>query len=382
MSLNCVSADYRRLSISRTRGGDRQEPISSFRSDSANLDLIRAAAVLSVVYTHICDMNRLGPPMIRWHIGQLGVITFFVHTSMVLMLSLERTKLRGAALFGSFYLRRFFRLYPLSIFCVTLAMITWRTPVYAAPFRHWRIAEYLSNLMLTTNLTITDSMVGGLWSLPIEVQMYISLPFLFLLGRARSVGALALLWGLSVPVAILQLRFSCRLSVLGFAPCFIAGIIAWKLSLSVKRRLPGWLWPFAFAATVPIFFLAPQKADMPYRWIFCLALGLAIPWFQEIRFRPLQVAAHAVAKYSYGIYLSHVTVMIWSSGLPAPATVRWAICAILLAVVPIAMYHCIEHPMIAAGQNVARRLFRTTGVPAAGATRARAALQLSPDSPR
>jgi peptidoglycan/LPS O-acetylase OafA/YrhL len=373
MSLSQVSANYRRFSISQTGSGDRQTPVSSFRSDSGNLDLIRAAAVLSVLFQHVCDYNRLAPPMIRWHVGQLGVITFFVHTSMVLMLSLERAKLQGTALFGSFYLRRFFRLYPLSVFCVTVAMITGQAPVYEAPFRHWRFAEYLSNVMLTNNLTITDSMVGGLWSLPIEVQMYICLPFLFLLGRARPAGAVALLWVLSVPLAILQLHISCRLSVLGFAPCFIAGVIAWKLSLSVKRRLPGWLWPFAFAATAPIFFLAAHKTDMYYRWIFCLALGLAIPWFQEVRFRPLQVAAHAVAKYSYGIYLSHLAVIMWSFGLPVPVVARWVICGILTVAAPIAMFHCIEHPMIAAGQNVARRFFRASGVAGAGAVHARAA---------
>src|ERR1017187_99512 len=123
MSLSQVSANYRRFSISQTGSGDRQTPVSSFRSDSGNLDLIRAAAVLSVLFQHVCDYNRLAPPMIRWHVGQLGVITFFVHTSMVLMLSLERAKLQGTALFGSFYLRRFFRLYPLSVFSVVRLLL-------------------------------------------------------------------------------------------------------------------------------------------------------------------------------------------------------------------------------------------------------------------
>jgi peptidoglycan/LPS O-acetylase OafA/YrhL len=291
--------------------------------------------------------------MIGWHFAQMGVLIFFVHTSMVLMLSLERTKLTNKALFGSFYLRRFFRLYPLSAFCVTVAMVVGRSPDPAAPIHSWRWIEYLSNLTLTTNLTYTDNMVGGLWTLPIEVQMYIALPFLFLLGRARSTGAIALLWMLSVPLAILQVHTSARLNVLGYAPCFIAGVLAWKLSLSAKRHLSGWLWPFAFIATWPLFFAAAHEDSMYFRWIFCLGLGLTIPWFQEIHFRPLQVAAHVVAKYSYGIYLSHVALMMWSFALPV--TARWIVFAILAVVVPIAMFHCIEHPMILIGQKVAKR---------------------------
>jgi len=294
----------------------RSAPGSSFHSDSSNLDLIRATAVLSVFFAHLYDMWTGERSFLGWHFAQMGVLIFFVHTSMVLMLSLERTKLRGKALFGSFYLRRFFRIYPFSMFSVTLAMVLSRAPEMAAPIRHWHWSEYLSNLMLTTNLTFTDNMVGGLWTLPLEVQMYVTLPFLFLLGRARSTGAIMLLWVLSVPLAILQMHTSGRLNVLGYAPCFIAGVIAWKLSLWVKRRLPGGLWPFAFMATWPLFFMATHENNMYFRWLFCLGLGLTIPWFQEIRFPPLRVAAHFVAKYSYGIYLSHVAVIMWSLGLP------------------------------------------------------------------
>ena len=351
-------------------------PASSFRSDSSNLDVIRATAVLSVFFAHLLglflDSTTTGRQLahtglmasyvrsnIGWHFAQMGVLTFFVHTSMVLMLSLERTKLTGRALAESFYVRRFFRIYPLSMFCVTVAMVMGRSPNMAAPVRSWYWPEYLANLTLTTDLTYSDNMVGGLWTLPIEVQMYVTLPFLFLLGRARPVKALLLLWALAVPLAILQLHTSARLDTLGYVPCFLAGVIAWKLSLSVRRRLPGWLWPFGFVATWPLFFVSTHQNDMYFRWIFCLGLGLAIPWFQEIRFRPLKVAAHFVAKYSYGIYLSHIAVQMWSFGLAAPMAARWAILTILAVVVPVAMYHCIEHPMIVVGQKLTKRFFET-----------------------
>ena len=332
-------------------------PVSSYRSNSSNLDLIRAVAVLSVFFAHLHDIVFGGHPALGWHFAQMGVLIFFVHTSMVLMLSLERTKLAGKDLFGAFYLRRFFRIYPLSMFCVTMAMLVHRAPSLTDPVRDWKWTEYLSNMALTTNLTYTDVMVGGLWTLPLEVQMYLVLPFLFLLGRGRSRRILFLLWIVSIPIAILQLHTTGRLDVLGYAPCFISGVIAWKLSLSLPRRFPGWLWPAGFVATWPLFFMATHQNDMYFRWVFCLGLGLAIPWFQEIQFAPIKKVAHLVAKYSYGIYLSHTAVIMWSFGLPVAAAARWIIFAALAFVIPVAMYHVIEHPMILAGQRLSQRIF-------------------------
>lgn len=326
---------------------------SSFHSDSANLDLIRAVAVLSVFFAHLYDISNGGTDsLLGWHLAQIGVLIFFVHTSMVLMLSLERTKDDG--LFAAFYTRRFFRIYPLAIFCVTVAFLVHRSPEMAAPVRHWTWIEYLSNVSLTTNLFYIDNMVGGLWTLPIEVQMYLTLPFLFLLGRKRGI-FLPLLWLASIPLAILQLRTTGRLIVMSYAPCFISGVIAWRLSRDVRRRVPGALWPLGFAACYPLFFVANHDNHMYFRWAFCLALGLAIPWFQEIPFRTVKVGAHYIAKYSYGIYLSHIAVMLWSLSLPVSMAARWTVLSFLAIVCPIAMYHLIEHPLIQVGQRVSRR---------------------------
>jgi peptidoglycan/LPS O-acetylase OafA/YrhL len=96
---------------------------------------------------------------------------------------------------------------------------------------------------------------------------------------------------------------------------------------------------------------------MYFRWLFCLGLGLTIPWFQEIQFPPLKVTAHFVAKYSYGIYLSHIAVIMWASGLSVPVASRVIILALLAVIAPIAIFHLIEHPMIVVGQKLAKRVF-------------------------
>jgi peptidoglycan/LPS O-acetylase OafA/YrhL len=333
------------------------EPGSSLSRDNPNLDLIRAAAVLCVFGGHLHYFRTGKETDLSWHFGQIGVLIFFVHTSLVLMMSLDRTRLTGSSLFSAFYLKRFFRLYPLSIFCVVIAFVFGVSPEPPL-FRHWTWPEFASNLTLTTNLFYVTPMVGGLWTLPLEVQMYAVLPFLFRLAKKRSVAfILTFWWVFCIPVAIVQLQISARLNVLGFAPCFVAGIIAWRLSLKQRPRLPGWLWPIAFVASWEVFLISSQANIMYYRWAFSLLLGLMIPWFKDISYRPLVKVASIVAKYSYGIYLSHIGIILFSFGLHKSPVVRWLVFISLSVSAPVLMFHIIEDPMIRLGKLLAVRFF-------------------------
>ena len=291
-------------------------PASSTSRDNPNLDFIRAAAVLCVFGGHLHRYLGGRETELSWHFGQIGVLIFFVHTSLVLMMSLDRTRLTGPSLFSVFYIRRFFRLYPLSIFCVTVAFVFSANSEISEPFRHfhhWTWLEYASNLTLTNNLFYVNTMVGGLWTLPIEVQMYFILPFLFLMARRRSVTFILAFWLVAcIPLAMLQMRISARLDVVEFAPCFVAGIVAWRLSAKLSPCLPGWLWPFAFVASWELFLLSSQQHSMYFRWAFSLSLGLLIPLFKDISYKPLVKAAFVVARYSYGIYLSHIALILFS----------------------------------------------------------------------
>ena len=86
--------------------------------DSPNLDALRACAVGFVVLSHIPYFVGWEDP--GWYrikaLGHLGVAMFFVHTTLVLMMSLERS---GHAA-GPFLIRRFFRIFPLSMAVVLL----------------------------------------------------------------------------------------------------------------------------------------------------------------------------------------------------------------------------------------------------------------------
>jgi peptidoglycan/LPS O-acetylase OafA/YrhL len=159
---------------------------------SSNLDTLRSIAVISVFVGHLAFCVGVGGPDSAAYtfveaIGRFGVILFFLHTSLVLMLSMDRTASEPAFM-ARFYLRRAFRIYPLSI----LAVIT--TFVLQLPSNAWSrlhydpisIPQLLSNLLLVQNITQHPPVLGVLWSLPLEVQMYFVLPLLFLLVRSGN----------------------------------------------------------------------------------------------------------------------------------------------------------------------------------------------------
>ena len=225
--------------------------------DSHNLDFLRATAVSLVVVFHLLlffGKVTIGHINLRW-MGLVGVLLFFVHTSLVLMFSLDReqTKLGGAKLYWSFVLRRCFRIYPLSILAVTIIYLL-QLPMSHLVAGHMMYIPtgtfgFLSNILLVQNLTNKESILGPLWSLPYEMQMYLFLPFLFLFAnRIRSIRPLLGLWVAAVAVAMVHARFGHMPDVVKYIPCFIPGIIAYKI-WSTSQPRGAWRQPRSSAAS-------------------------------------------------------------------------------------------------------------------------------------
>src|ERR1035441_1228406 len=95
--------------------------LGSFMRHSANLDILRSFAVSVVLIDHLVrtlaahtGFHNAAVMAFTSQIGHAGVLAFFVHTSLVLMYSLERLNRTAGRVGLRFYLRRFFRIYPLS----------------------------------------------------------------------------------------------------------------------------------------------------------------------------------------------------------------------------------------------------------------------------
>ena len=81
----------------------------------SNLELLRSFAVLCVVVCHVGNFFVVNNSV--QVLGIFGVTLFFVHTSIVLMQSLERQQQDNLCV--PFFIRRFFRIYPLATLTAT-----------------------------------------------------------------------------------------------------------------------------------------------------------------------------------------------------------------------------------------------------------------------
>jgi peptidoglycan/LPS O-acetylase OafA/YrhL len=353
----------------------------------ANLDFLRAVAVGLVFFGHLLrTMGIRGPG----EIGYFGVLLFFVHTALVLMMSMERLGLSGRALYASFAVRRVFRIYPLSILSVMVFVFFRIRPVPWGGSYEWAgWPGLLSNIFLTQNLTHSASVNGVLWTLPYEIQMYALLPLLFAWAlRFPAPRAMYAAWLMAVTIAMSEYiaRPGSRdtsFAIARYVPCFLAGVVAWRLMRIRSPRFSGSAWVLFLVALVMVYRSVdavrvygpgvlgalhgalrndhliwwPGYLDPVSDWLFCAAVGLAIPSFLEIRNRWLKSISKQVARYSYGIYLSHDAIL-WLCFIRfrvGSAVVSGLLGILLTAVTSVLLYYCIEDPAIRVGKRIAAR---------------------------
>jgi peptidoglycan/LPS O-acetylase OafA/YrhL len=332
-------------------------------AESGNLDLLRSVAVLLVLEYHLAIFFFGWPlPRLVRATGRWGVLIFFVHTSFVLMLSLERQARRSAArgYFLEFMLRRAFRLLPLSILAVLIVCgLGLPGDIRDGHFYAVQLNPFvvISNLLLVQNVTRADSVLATLWTLPYEVQMYAVLPALFVFSRRYgTVLPMVLLWAGSIVAAKLWMPvFGNLYDMPLFVPCFLAGVVGYKLASTKQGNLPAFLWPIAIA-TVSLVYLS-HPFSITASWVCCLTLGLLIPAFRELPQGLFRKAVKLIARYSYGIYLSHFLIIWFAFVVCADRAwpVQWLVFIICVVGIPVALYHTVEAPMIAAGARMQER---------------------------
>jgi peptidoglycan/LPS O-acetylase OafA/YrhL len=268
------------------------------------------------------------------------------------MMSLER---HGSATIP-FYVRRIFRIYPLSIVAVlffALVQIGSTIPL--------DIGKLVSNLLLVQNITGDASLPMPLWSLPFEMQMYLVLPALYQITRTRRPAMWAvLLCAASTAFVLLLPTASLARKLALYVPCFLPGVLAFMLARRLQAKTnPAVLFGLIVAVGalgIPVL-VAAGLPEMPLLWGLCLALALAIPVCRELQDGHLARGSNLIAKYSYGIYITHVLSLGAIDGLmPGPPIVQWAAMLILLPGLAYICYHGIEKRGIAWGERLAARL--------------------------
>ena len=336
-------------------------------NEKPNLDLLRTVAVTFVVVAHTCAAMNIS----RWgrfpilNIAPFGVYLFFVHTCLVLMWSMQR---RPNTL--DFYVRRAFRLYPLAIAAVLLAAVT-HAPVALimdGKFTAFPVTIYnvvMESLLVNGLLGHAQLILGPVWTLSPEMFMYILLPALFFYARAvRKVWPLFVIWLL---VVLLDRRIFMPADASAFGvlvPDFLCGVIAYVGFMRRRETLPSWIF-LPLLALLLCFFVFVHIPTFHTAWFACLALGLLLPYIQQMQSKTATLITHTIAKYSYGIYLFHPFMVYVGVHLLGKHSLPVQLAGVILplAATVFVAYHVIEKPMIVLGAKVAAKWAHERGLP-------------------
>lgn len=355
----------------------------SDRNNYANLDLLRSLAVLSVVATHFwqqsnavhlwnfSDGTRRLFFEVSLNLSFTGVMFFFVHTCLVLMLSMHRAP--DAHRWRNFLIRRAFRIYPLCWATILLVLATGLTdqPEGWLHTLGWR--GIVANFLLVQNMLhrgLNTSVIAPLWSLPWEVQMYLLLPFFFNLFRRfdRFCVALGVWLGATVLMEVVALKsipLHTYLHGTFYIPMFVGGMVAYRALVCEPAKqyrgiLPAAIWPFFILSLFALQCCLMGRSELRSAFgggvdaCICLLLGLAIPVFAQLKAKWIVIPTQQIAKYSYGIYLLHMPVLVfvlhYLSGLPL--ALMALVFLSLTALLSYASFNLIEDPLIRLGKRL------------------------------
>jgi peptidoglycan/LPS O-acetylase OafA/YrhL len=298
------------------------------------LDVLRFLAFLSVFTVHRMDHLPIDPARHFWLynvclLGNFGVPVFFLLSAFLITELLMREQDRlGTIHIRSFYARRMLRIWPL-YFAVFygLVLLMHVIPHIGPPDpRSWLAFTFFAgNWYICIHGWIPAYPVNPMWSISIEEQFYIAIPFIALYGRRLGLKIVAFAL---IAVSFGMVTWYARKGWQGFSSqwtnsfvqfqFFSAGVL---LSLALKGRTPQWNLTrrlLGILAGIVCLFVASVylgvQADTPSStvqqaplgWLLVLA-GTTLFFLSLLgtpgRYLPKPIVY--LGRISYGLYLFH-----------------------------------------------------------------------------
>jgi|tagenome__1003787_1003787.scaffolds.fasta_scaffold20964809_3 peptidoglycan/LPS O-acetylase OafA/YrhL len=162
---------------------DGAKPRDGAKAGSAGrlgwLDVLRGIAALAVVFDHTSYyvLQHVRSVIYQWFdAGNYGVFVFFLISGYIVPASLER---KGSV--RTFWVSRLFRLYPLYLLAVGIAVAFYLTHVGKARGEAAHPgASVLSQLLMMSNVLSGQNLPNVVWSLSYEMVFYLLLTALFI----------------------------------------------------------------------------------------------------------------------------------------------------------------------------------------------------------
>jgi peptidoglycan/LPS O-acetylase OafA/YrhL len=289
------------------------------------LDGVRAIAIIVVISIHYTNLPRG---------GLLGVDIFFTLSGfLITTLLMEEWQAEGSISIRSFYLRRYFRLFP------GLAALMTAYVLYVVFLGHANVGlrlqgagyaiTYTSNWVMALNRPYPEWTIGHLWSLAVEEQFYLIWPVILIVLARRRLGLNGIAWALAgMIVGVAAWRFflysngadGSRL-YFGTDTRFdqlLIGCLAGVLFVArgTTRRPAMWTRIATGVGAAYVLFSVLQGNDWSYQWrggltLFAAAVALTIygcvtgslPWLTRALSARWLVF---VGTISYSLYLWHI----------------------------------------------------------------------------
>ncbi len=335
------------------------------------LDGLRGLAVLLVVVGHMYRGGLAIFPSLGMVVaGASGVQLFFVLSSFLLstpLLSASVDVLYSPRGWGTYFLRRFLRIYPL----YTLVLVVGSSfPYLSLPLFGPREISVVDHLLLQQGAKI-------MWAIPVEMKFYFVLPLLVFAasavwraGAAATVGlVVVLLTASAAGVPAVHAMVPPTIDLAPNLPYFLAGFAAavtrrlWRPSTLTARILldaAGWL-ALAWWAIANVLNLAPGWAaglqapvwrGLVWALVVLAAVDARLGLSAVFRVLPLRL----VGVVSFSVYLLHMPIVeaVRKIGGWTDAT---KVVATLVAVLSVSAvsFLVIEYPFVEFGRRLSRR---------------------------
>jgi peptidoglycan/LPS O-acetylase OafA/YrhL len=242
-----------------------QESTAGTGTRLAWLDVLRGWAALCVVFNHFGYFvpKALNSAVNHWiNPGDYGVFVFFIISGYIVPASLER---KGSV--RTFWVSRIFRLYPLYLLAVGIAIAL--STAHVGSLRGEGAhpdTSVLSQLLMMSNVLGGQNLPNVVWSLSYEMIFYLLLTALFAAHLHRRSGGYALAFGVAAVVIgglLPQAYFNHTLSSPRFVALTADLVVLTGLALAVVLRGVPRLVGAALAAMAGLTLLAFNGSWLP-----------------------------------------------------------------------------------------------------------------------
>jgi len=326
---------------------------------SSNLDLLRLITATAVIFGHAYALNKVKEPgFLGDSVGYLRVKVFFVMSGALL----ARSWIRDPH-FLRYFARRMIRLLPgltlvvlVTAFVIGPIVSTFSVSEY---FQHPLTWKYLRNIYfypqyylpgVFLDLPLKGGINGSLWSLAVEVMMYLLLPVVLWLGqKTRLLQGVA--WAVTLALCgwsiywshisppdgpVVFFNVSMRGAV-GLAPFFMIGAL---LGLRGWHKRMSLQW--SVAAVILMAFFTPTGVLLSLVTFLLIPMLVLSLGFSE---KPVFAWVSGYGDYAYGIYLwgfpvQQILISLW--GGPMPPVLNFALTLPIAFFLAVVSWHGVE----------------------------------------